>query len=211
MTMIDRQVYPDNYEFFEYNILNKQTWAIKDENGEIWFPVTHLIQHAFGLSYFRLSHLNEKQNANTIRVRLLIPGKIGNKPAPVVFCNKWCITNIIRSKLKLHKNYKTRHRDVLVEEFARIWDINIIGFGVITHRQPNWSQYPLIDKIAIAAENNKTYWMRCVECEKYYPHTFRFFKESNVTCEKCLNQSFGICADGAYERINEMLKKGIDK
>lgn len=205
---------PEGYELIEYKIHNTMAWVLKDSNGEIWFPLSDIFKVIFKVS-FNVTLINKKQAKHTIRLRMVSPRQNlrqvskENQPKMVqIFGDLWCIKNLIRNKIILNQDPELKGRDILVEEFARYWGFQVIGFGVLTHRKPMLANYPFIDQIAIAGEINKETWLKCVECEKYYPYTANFYRKNNVTCSKCLGYGFEIRSKGAYKRINELLKKG---
>lgn len=204
---------PDGYELIKYTIHNVETWVIKDNNNNILYPLREIFYNVFKIP-FNVSALKKEQLKHTKRLRMTTPRKklkqlsANEQPKDVIiFGDLWCVKNLIRSKLKLNQEPKNKGRDMLVEEFAQYWGFSAIGFGVLTHREPRWSEYPFIEQIAIAAEGNKDTWLKCIECEKYYPHTHNFYGATNSTCEKCLGREFKIRSDGAYGRIEELLKK----
>lgn len=204
---------PDGYELVKYEVHNRETWVIKDKNGQYWFPLTEIFKNFFKMS-FNVTRISDKQAKHTIRVRMTTPKKalkhLSESQQPkdiIVLGDLWCLKNIIRSKIKLNQEEKNRGRDILIEEFCNYWDFSAVGFGVLTRRKPQWQYYPLIEQIAIVAETNHEYWQKCAECERYYPYTEQFYRKNNVTCEKCLGREFKIKSNGAYGRIKELLKK----
>lgn len=205
---------PEGYELIKYQVYNSETWVLKDSEGNIWFPLTDIMKYVFKIKRFNVTRITQQQAKNTKRVYMTTPRKNlvsctpENQPKDVIILgNLWCIKNIIRTRFKLNQDPEQKGRDMLIEEFARIWNFQVIGFGVLTYRQPNWKAYSLIEQIAIAAEGNTEKWLRCAECERYYPFTTHFYKSGNITCEKCLGRTFKIQSDGAYERIEQLLKE----
>lgn len=204
---------PNGYELIKYTVHNIETWVLKDEEGHYWFPLTEIFKNLFKI-HFNVTKIKEKQAKHTIRVRMTTPRKSLKHLSPeeqpkdvIVLGDLWCIKNLIRTKIRLNQDPDHRGRDILIEEFAKYWGFSAIGFGVLTSRPPRWQTYPLIEQIAIVAEDNHKYWLKCAECERYYPHTEQFYRTNNVTCEKCLGRGFKIKSTGAYQRIEELLKK----
>lgn len=204
---------PNGYELIKYTIHSEKTWVLKDEKDNYWFPLTEIFKNVFRM-YFNVTRINEKQAKHTIRLRMTTPRKalkqlsMEEQPKDVIiFGDLWCVKNLIRTRIRLNQESKYKGRDILIEEFCNYWGFSAIGFGILTSRKPQWQTYPLIEQIAIAAEDNHEYWLKCAECERYYPHTEQFYRTNNVTCEKCLGREFKIKSKGAYGRIEEMLKK----
>ena len=204
---------PEGYELIKYQIHGIDTWVIKDQNGIVWFPLSEIFKNLFKVS-FTVTRIREQQAKHTIRIRMVTPRKalkqlsIEEQPKDVIILGDlWCIRNLIRTRFRLNADQANKGRDILIEEFAQHWGFSAIGYGVLTTREPNWRNYTLMEQIAIAAESNKKYWLRCIECEKYFPHTSHFYGSTNSTCEKCLGREFQIKSDGAYGRIEELLKK----
>lgn len=204
---------PDRYELIKYEVHNIETWVVKDTDGNVWYPLKEIFTHLFHIN-MNVTQLRKTQLKHTIRLRMTTPRKQLKQLTPeqqpkdvIIFGDLWCVKNIIRTRIKLNQDAEYKGRDILVEDFAQYWGFNVIGFGVLTHKEPKWYSYPFIDQIAIAAEANKKTWLKCVECEHYYPYTQNFFRINNVTCEKCLGREFKIRSTGAYGRIEELLKK----
>lgn len=204
---------PEGYELIKYTIHGQETWVLKDNEENYWFPLSEIFKSVFKMP-MNVAKLRQKQLKHTMRVRMTTPRKalkqLSAEEQPkdvIVFGDLWCIKNLIRTRLRLNQEAKYKGRDILVEELCNYWGFSAIGFGVLTQRKPNIQSYPLIEQIAIVAEINHQYWLKCAECERYYPHTDNFYRTNNITCEKCLGREFKIRSTGAYGRIAELLKK----
>ena len=204
---------PEGYELIKYNVSRAETWVLKDAEGNIWFPLTEIFRNVF-YSPMNVTALSKKRLKHIIRLRMTVPRKNLRNVAPtaqpkdvVILADLWCVKNIIRSRFVLQQLDKYKVRDMRIEEFARHWGFSAIGYGVLTHHRPQWQLYPIVDRVAIAAEPNKELWMKCIECERYYPYTTNFYRKNNVTCNKCLGHGFRI-NPGGYYKINDHFTKG---
>lgn len=205
---------PEGYELIKYKLYNTETWVLKDTDGHIWFPISELFSKVFLAKGIYASNMNDRQKKHTIRLRMINPRSalkdIPEQPKHVIiFGDLWCVKNLIRTRFTIKKEHKYKVRDMLIEEFGAYWGFSVAGFGVLTNKYPyDPANYPIIDQIFIAAEDKKETWLRCVECEKYYPKTSNFYGSTNSTCHKCLEKGFSFTkSEGAYFRVQEALKK----